>query len=787
MDKIRLYRVRHHNLKGFDLEIPRQGLTVICGPSGSGKSTLAVDILYAEGRRRYLEALNLSQVSEFRELEAPDIEGLEGIPAPVVVTQGAPGASRRSTVGTVSGLYDLLRHLFAWAATAHCLSCGHPLEKMTLDEIVSEVMALPEGSRLEILAPMMISGDIRELAKRLLREGFLRIRLGEELIDLSEGLPKGPCLQEIRVVIDRLIIKEGIRGRLADSVRLALELSQGFVEIWPRGEVPLRFSLRWLCPRCRSPFPEVIPALFSFNQPYGACPQCQGLGEVAGETCSGCQGRRLSAAALSVYLAGKDIAHWSGRPLEVLGAELEQAVLGVRGRVRREVAKRLVEVLKRRITPLVSVGLGHLSLFSSLALLSRGEAGRLKIASALGQGLTGILFVLDEPTVGLSSKEQEKLLSLLKGLKEAGNTLVIVEHELSFIQAADWVVELGPGAGPQGGHLLYSGPPQGLVEEKVSPTGDILRKGLCYPKAPSVVFRGKVSFKGLKKANLRLLELSIPLGLMTAVIGPSGSGKTTLLEVILEKLERGDYQGPPDLRAIIVDQALPEAGRASFPVTYIGAFDEIRRLFAQTPEARMRGYRPGHFSLSVKGGRCEACRGLGYQEIGLTFMPAIRLVCGVCQGRRFGREILEIRYRGLNIAEVLDLTVTEALAFFGRIPAVCDRLRLLERVGLGYLQLGQPLVSLSGGERQRLKLARYLVRSGPQMIFLLDEPSAGLHPQDLVPLIRVFWELLEAGASIVIAEHDQFLVEQAHYVVELGPGAGEEGGRLVGVRFQRPV
>lgn len=782
MAKIRLFKVRQHNLKGFDLEIPREAVVVICGPSGSGKSSLAVDVLYAEGRRRYLEALGLSREAEFRELEPPDMESAEGIPAPVVVTQGVPSGGRRSTVGTISGLYDLLRHIFVWAGTARCLTCGQDLLRMTIDEMVAEVLRLPSGTKLEILAPLKVQGDLKTLARGLLREGYPRIRVGEELYDLSEELPSDLKTREFRVIIDRLVIKEGVKTRLAESLRLSLEISQGFVEILPLNKRPLYLSSRWTCPRCLSPFPEVLPALFSFNQAYGACPRCKGLGLEGQDVCPLCQGRRLSPAALSVYLGSKNIIQWTSLPLSTLVESLSKTLPEIKGEVRREVTRRLIQVLDRRLAPFVAVGLGYLSLLRPLDQLSRGELGRLKLASALGEQLAGALFILDEPTVGLSSKEQATLLELIKSLKASGNTIVVVEHEPSFIEAADWVIELGPGAGDQGGELLYSGPPQGLKDHPGSPTGKILRDGLLLPPLPRSASKQSLSFSGVIHRNLKRLSVELPMGALTAVVGPSGAGKTALLEAIAESLKTGNYLGPPGLKGILVDQALKDVSRSSLPVTYIGAFDEIRRLFAHLPEARMRGYRPGHFSLSVKGGRCEACKGLGYQEVALAFMPPVRLVCSVCQGRRFSGEILEVRYRGLSIAEVLDLSATQAVSFFARVPAICEKVRLLERVGLGYLRLGQPLNTLSGGERQRLKLARYLKEAKPEQVLLLDEPSAGLHPQDLIPLLKVFGELLEAGTTLVLAEHDQFLIDQAHYIIELGPGAGEQGGKLLKVQ-----
>ena len=921
---IHIEGARQHNLKNLTLDIPREELVVICGPSGSGKSTLAFDLVYAEGQRRYVESLSAYARQFLPQMDKPAVDKIEGLSPAISLEQQGAARNPRSTVGTVTEVYDFLRVFYARLGRMYCPSCGRPIESRATDEIIADILALEEGTRCLILAPLaeQQKGTHQDRFKKLRAEGFVRIRVGGEI----HSLENPPVLDKnkkhtLELVVDRLVIREGIRGRLADSVELALRYGEGrlLVAISDKPQADTIHSTLSACPHCRISLPALSPQLFSFNSPIGACPRCLGLGSVEyfepaliapnkglsigqgallpwkdskvlaryaqdleklgrrwgfnldlplasfshdamdalfygemedgspareaesglrrnwfggsrslrrrtdgksawggliavleegmkhGEAwrellsryrqntdCPACRGARLKPEALAVRVGDLNIAQFCGqsisRALDWLG---RQKFVGKQ----LPVADPLLKELNHRLSFMVNVGLDYLSLGRNMSTLSGGEAQRIRLASQLGSGLVGVTYVLDEPSIGLHPRDNARLLNTLRDLQRRGNSVLVVEHDEATIREADTVLELGPGSGEHGGELVFAGSVKKLLKDASSLTAKYLRGDLRI-QAPERRRKptGELLLQEVRANNLRGFDCSIPLGVMTCVTGVSGSGKSSLVVDTLYKhlaLHQGlkvEYPGRiggiRGLEAVeriaIIDQTPIGRTPRSNPATYTKIFDEIREIFALTPDARKRGYKSGRFSFNVKGGRCEACAGDGQIRVEMHFLPDVFVTCDLCKGRRYNHETLDVRYKGLNIAEVLDLTVNRAQEFFANYPGLERRLSVLKDVGLEYLRLGQPATTLSGGEAQRIKISRELgKKSLPGALYVLDEPTTGLHMHEVGKLIGVLNQLVERGASVVVIEHNIEVIRAADHVIDLGPGGGENGGRII--------
>jgi excinuclease ABC subunit A len=901
---------REHNLKNIDLELPRNRFIVITGVSGSGKSTLAFDILYAEGQRRYVESLS-AYARQFLELmDKPDVEYIEGLSPAIAIEQRSASKNPRSTVATATEIYDYLRVLFARVGTPHCYQCGRPISSLSVPQMADQITALPPGSRITILAPVVVNrkGEHQKLLERLQREGYSRIRLNGEIMDLEEipALDKNKR-HTIEAVVDRLVIKPDLGPRLTDSLELALRLADGVVRVAvQKGEV-LLFSERFACDHCGVSLPELTPRLFSFNSPQGACPSCSGLGtrmvidpdlvvpnddlslregairpwahrhtlrhqqmlealerhyhfsiqtpfrdlppevqqallygsgvqpvsffyEQGGrryfaprpfpgviqllqeryrETdspfireeieqymsirpCPDCGGARLRREALAVKVNGSDISRVTGLSVDRALAWVAGLELSPR---RQEIARRVLKEITERLGFLEEVGLSYLTLDRTTGTLAGGEAQRIRLATQIGSKLSGVLYILDEPSIGLHPRDTMKLLTTLKVLRDLGNTVIVVEHDPETIRQADFVVDMGPGAGRHGGDIVFHGTPAQLLKHRTSLTGLYLSGQREIPISPQRRrAENYLVLSGARGHNLKDLEVAIPLGVLTCVTGVSGSGKSTLImdtlyPALRQKLYRAKIPAAPHAyltgvehldKVVNIDQSPIGRTPRSNPATYSGVFTIIRELFSQVPEARMRGYKPGRFSFNVKGGRCEACRGEGINKIEMHFLPDVYVRCEVCRGQRYNASSLEIRYKGRNIAEILEMTVDQGLEFFGPVPALRDKFQTLADVGLGYIQLGQSATTLSGGEAQRLKLSRELSkRATGRTLYILDEPTTGLHLADIEKLLLVLNRLVDAGNSVIIIEHNLEVVKTADYLIDLGPEGGDGGGELV--------
>lgn len=916
LDKLVVKSASQHNLKDVSCELPRNRLVVITGPSGSGKSSLAFDTIYAEGQRRYVESLSAYARQFLDQLPKPRVESIEGLSPAIAIEQRALGKSPRSTVGTVTEIADYLRLLFARVGVPHCPISGKVLRAYTVQEIVDAVVARGEGARAAILAPVVRKrkGELRSELEQLRRDGFVRARVDGTQIDLGEELDLDRNkAHDLDVVVDRIVVKEGVKGRVTDSVELALKLGDGTVLIDPvDGSEPLVMSERLVSWEHGITLPPLEPRLFSFNSPHGACPVCDGLGmrsaidparivpddtrtlregavaafgrrgsvatatEVAAlvdalgvnpdkpwkdlpeeqrqailfgaggkakkkgssyegivprlermletgeledqedhddyegaigpedlgrfsvsQVCAECQGRRLRPEALSVKLGGRSISEVSALPLRKLKVFLNElseseAMVGRDAAI----AKPLLKAVIERTGFLIDVGLDYLTLDRPAHTLSGGEGQRIRLATQIGASLVGVLYVLDEPSVGLHARDNERLLLAVRRLVEKGNSVIVVEHDRDAILAADYVVDMGPGAGAHGGTIVATGTPADLMQNPASVTGPYLsgEKRLPLPKVRVKPGKKKLCVVGARAHNLRDVKLEIPLGCITAVTGVSGSGKSSLIVDTLLSAARAElygatgWVGPCDRidgldqidKVISIDQAPIGRTPRSNPATYTGIFTHLREVYAGLPDARARGYKPGRFSFNVKGGRCEACQGDGVLRVEMHFLPDVYVTCDACGGRRYNRETLEIRYRGMSIAEALDLTVDEAFDLFESLPRIAQRLSALRQVGLGYVQLGQPATTLSGGEAQRVKLATELARKATgSTLYVLDEPTTGLHFQDIELLTHALTGLRDAGNSIVLIEHNMDLVACADWVVDLGPEGGEGGGRIV--------
>ena len=898
-------------MKNINLELPRNKLIVITGLSGSGKSTLAFDTLYAEGQRRYVESLSTYARQFLERMEKPDVDMIEGLSPAIAIEQKTASHNPRSTVGTVTEIYDYLRLLFARVGTPHCHICGKPITSQTIDQIVSQVLSLPEGSKIIILSPLVSNqkGTHEKLFKWLKKEGFARVRVDGKTLDIEDiSSLKKNIKHTIDVIIDRLVVKEKVKNRLADSLELALAQSDGLVEVDVLGKESILFSEKAACIDCGISYPEFTPASFSFNSPQGACPKCDGLGTTTEfdpdliipnhelslrqgavamwanrntvhfmdfldaltthyevdiytpyielpdhfknallygsgkeeitfyfeqnnrrfsykktfegiinrlkrrymetdsswardeirrymnfKPCSECEGAKLNKASRSVKVGGYTI--FDITALSIEKAHLYFRRLKLRGK-KEIIAERILKEIIERLGFLENVGLSYLTLDRSAYTLSGGESQRIRLATQIGSKLTGVLYVLDEPSIGLHHRDNQRLLGTLLKMRDLGNTVLVVEHDEETILASDYIIDMGPGAGMKGGQVVFAGTPKALLKDKNSLTGQYIsgRKSIEVPSKRRPGNGKNLIIKGASKNNLKNIDVEFPLGSFICVTGVSGSGKSTLLLETLYRLlsqrlyharipagDHRDFLGLEHIDKVVnIDQAPIGRTPRSNPGTYTGVFTFIRELFSRTPEARIRGYKPGRFSFNVKGGRCEACRGDGIIKIEMHFLPDVYVSCDVCRGKRYNRETLEIKYKGKNIADILDMTVNQSYAFFEKIGKIRTKLKTLVDVGLGYIHIGQQATTLSGGEAQRVKLSRELSKRGTgRTVYILDEPTTGLHTDDIKRLLSVLNTLVETGNTVVVIEHNLDVIKTADYIIDLGPEGGDEGGFVV--------
>lgn len=911
-DKIVIHGAREHNLKNIDVEIPRDKLVVVTGVSGSGKSSLAFETLYAEGQRRYVESLSAYARQFLGNMDKPDVDSIDGLSPAISIDQKTTSKNPRSTVGTVTEINDYLRLLYARVGTPYCVNGHGKISAQSVEEIVEQILELPEKTRLQILAPVVRTkkGTHVKMFERIQKDGYVRVRVDGEVYDISEvpELDKNKK-HNIEIVIDRIIVKEGIRSRLFDSVEAALHQAEGYVIVDKMDGSELLFSEFYACPVCGFTVPELEPRLFSFNAPFGSCPDCDGLGvklepdvdllipdtsktlregaiiywygkastyypalleqameqfgidldtpweklsekeqqivlygngdklfhflhegdfglrdqdmtfvgvipnlwrryrsgmsESAREmarsymtelTCTTCHGYRLNDQALSVKVGEKNIAEFSILSIGDTLDYVKSLVLSANNEI---IAKPILKEIKDRLTFLKNVGLDYLTLSRSSGTLSGGESQRIRLATQIGSNLSGVLYILDEPSIGLHQRDNDRLIESLQKMRDLGNTLIVVEHDEDTMMAADWLIDVGPGAGDLGGEIIASGTPKQVMKNKKSLTGQYLsgKRAIPVPEKRRAIDKKKmVKITGASENNLQNLDVEFPMGVMTAVTGVSGSGKSTLVNSILkkslaQKLNHNSdkpgkhkkitgYEGIE--RLIDIDQSPIGRTPRSNPATYTSVFDDIRDLFANTNEAKIRGYKKGRFSFNVKGGRCEACSGDGIIKIEMHFLPDVYVPCEVCHGRRYNSETLEVHYKGKNISEVLDMRVSDGLEFFRHIPKIERKLQTIVDVGLGYVTLGQPATTLSGGEAQRMKLASELQkRSNGKAFYILDEPTTGLHSEDIATLIQVLDRLVEQGNTIVVIEHNLDVIKTSDYIIDLGPEGGAGGGTIL--------
>jgi len=796
---------REHNLKNLNVDIPRDKFVVITGLSGSGKSSLAFDTIYAEGQRRYVESLSAYARQFLEQMSKPDVDSIEGLSPAISIEQKTTSGNPRSTVGTITEIYDYLRLLFARIGHPYCYQCGKEITAQTVGQMVDKVLSLPSGTRIQVLAPIVRGrkGEYRKEFADMRGKGFVRARVDGELLDLEADISLDKNKKHnIEIVIDRLIIKndldERIRKRLADSVEISLRLSDGIVVINRLDGKDILFSEKLACIDCGISYPELTPRVFSFNSPHGACPECDGLGiriefgEDAGIICPACNGNRLKKEALAIKIANMSIAELTRSSVRSAIRLFDSLKLTKRETF---IAQRILREIKERLYFLSNVGLDYLTLDREASTLSGGEGQRIRLATQIGSSLVGVLYVLDEPSIGLHQRDNVRLLSTLKRLRDLGNTVLVVEHDEETIRESDYVIDMGPGAGVHGGEIVSQGTPEDIMKDKNSLTGRYLKRELII----SLPARHRkpvryLTIKGARKNNLKDIEVSVPVGLFTAITGVSGSGKSTLLfEVLYRNLINSLYRNTKTYdgcnaiygleefdKVINIDQAPIGRTPRSNPATYTGLFTYIRDLYAQLPESRVRGYRVGRYSFNVKGGRCEACQGDGLIKIEMHFLPDVYVVCEVCKGKRYNRETLDIRYKGKNIADVLDLTVAQAIEFFEPIPLIRHKLETLRDVGLDYIKLGQAATTLSGGEAQRVKLSKELSRYATgRTMYILDEPTTGLHFADIQRLLDVLNRLVNSGNTIVVIEHHPDVIKNADYIIDLGPEGGDDGGEIV--------
>ena len=904
---------REHNLKDIDLKIPRDKLVVITGISGSGKSSLAFDTIYAEGQRRYVESLSAYARQFLGLMEKPDVDYIEGLSPAISIEQRTTAKNPRSTVGTVTEIYDYLRLLFARIGIPYCFNCGKQIQRQTIQQISDSILSLPKDTKIQILAPIVRGrkGEYREVFEAASRDGYVRVRIDGEIHDLSSEIKLDKNKKHhIEIVVDRLVIHPKIETRLTDSIETALGLGSGIVLVDVIGKEELLFSEHFACVDCGISYEEIEPRMFSFNSPYGACPVCNGLGTTMeldpdliipdknlsirqgaiaawGEardgyffdqleqldqqlnfdldipfkslgfeqqhvilygtgskeykfhfhapnsqmshtftrryegiiphmerrykqtnsnqirdwienymnvlSCPKCNGTRLRPEALAVKIGGLNIYQATEMSIKQAAHFFNNLKLNEREST---IAHQILKEIKERFSFLLNVGLDYLTLDRSAGSLSGGEAQRIRLATQIGSQLVGVLYILDEPSIGLHQRDNRRLIEALKRLRDLGNTVIVVEHDRETIESADYLVDLGPGAGQHGGHVVALGTPEEIESNNGSLTGDYLagRKSIPVPKKRRAGNGKSLVLKGARGNNLKNVDIKIPLGIFTCITGVSGSGKSTFLnETLYRILMREIYRGkeaPLEYTAlegiehvdkvIAIDQSPIGRTPRSNPATYTGLFTYIRDLFAQLPEAKIRGYMPGRFSFNVKGGRCEACQGDGIIKIEMHFLPDVYVTCEVCKGKRYNRETLEIKYRGKSIADVLDFTVTQALEFFDKIPRIKRKLKTLHDVGLGYIHLGQQATTLSGGEAQRVKLSTELSKiSTGKTVYILDEPTTGLHFEDIKLLLNVLNRLADKGNTVLVIEHNMDVIKTADHIIDLGPEGGDDGGRVI--------
>ena len=911
---IKIRGANEHNLKNVDVDIPRDKLVVLTGLSGSGKSSLAFDTIYAEGQRRYMESLSSYARQFLGQMEKPDVESIEGLSPAISIDQKSTNRNPRSTVGTVTEIYDYFRLLYARAGIPHCPKCGREIKKQTVDQMVEQVMAFPERTKIQLLAPVVRGrkGTHVKLLERARKSGYVRVRIDGNMYELSEEIKLDKNIKHnIEIVVDRLVVKEGIEQRLTDSIENVLNLAEGLMTVDVIGGEPVQFSESFSCPDCGISIEEIEPRSFSFNNPFGACPECFGLGykmefdedlmipdkrlsisegaitvmgwqsctdkksftyaildalskeygfsldtpfedypkevhdvlihgtngkevkvyykgqrgegvydvafeglirnverryrETSSETmkaeyeefmnitpCSACKGQRLKPGALAVTVGDKNISELTGMSIEKLQTFLKELKLSNQQLL---IGGQILKEINSRIQFLMDVGLNYLTLGRSTGTLSGGEAQRIRLATQIGSGLVGVAYILDEPSIGLHQRDNDKLLGTLKHLRDLGNSVIVVEHDEDTMREADFIVDIGPGAGEHGGEVVATGNAEEIMQNENSVTGAYLSGRIRIP-VPEVRRKptGWLKVLGAQENNLKNIDVKFPLGVMTCVTGVSGSGKSSLVNQLLYKrlardLNRartipGRHKGIEGLeqldKVINIDQSPIGRTPRSNPATYTGVFDLIRDLFAATPDAKARGYKKGRFSFNVKGGRCEACSGDGIIKIEMHFLPDVYVPCEVCKGRRYNRETLEVKYKGKNIYDVLDMTVEEAMHFFENVPSIHRKMETLYDVGLSYIRLGQPSTTLSGGEAQRIKLATELSkRSTGKTIYILDEPTTGLHFADVHKLTEILHRLTEDGNTVIVIEHNLDVIKTADYIIDIGPEGGDKGGTVI--------
>ncbi len=800
---------REHNLKNIDVEIPRDKLVVITGLSGSGKSSLAFDTIYAEGQRRYVESLSAYARQFLEQMGKPDVDSIEGLSPAISIEQKSTSHNPRSTVGTVTEIYDYLRLLFARVGHPYCFQCGEEIAAQTVQQMVDVIASLPEGVKFQILAPIVRGrkGEYRKELLEMRKAGYVRARVDGKIVDLGEEISLDKQKKHtIEIIVDRLVMKSGdaLMRRLADSVETSVKLTGGLVGVLTEDGQTKLYSDRLACIRCGVSYPEVTPRVFSFNSPHGACPACDGIGYAMPpgcpeeedftllEPCTVCHGARLRPESLSIKLAKQSIAEVTSLSVRAAADFFHSLKFSDRELV---IAHRILKEIRERLGFLVNVGLDYLTLDRAAATLSGGEGQRIRLATQIGSGLVGVLYILDEPSIGLHQRDNRRLLQTLLRLRDLGNTVVVVEHDAETMVAADHILDMGPGAGSQGGHVIAQGTPQQIMGDPDSLTGQYLRgiQTVSVPQRQRKA-RGTLFVIGAQKHNLKNVTARIPLGLLTCVTGVSGSGKSTLvLEVLFHSLSQLLYHKKPkidgckELRGVdaldkVIDIDQSPIGRTprSNPATYTGLFGYIRDLYSNLPESRVRGYKPGRYSFNVKGGRCEACQGDGLIKIEMHFLPDVYVTCEVCKGQRYNRETLEILHKGKSIADVLNMTVDDALEFFEHIPLIKTKLQTLHDVGLHYVKLGQSATTLSGGEAQRVKLSRELSkRATGRTMYILDEPTTGLHFADVQRLLDVLDRLVEAGNTVLVIEHNLDVIKNADWIIDLGPEGGDRGGEIV--------
>ena len=916
-DKIVIKGAKEHNLKNINIEIPRDKLVVITGLSGSGKSSLAFDTLYAEGQRRYVESLSSYARQFLGIMEKPAVESIEGLSPAISIDQKTTSKNPRSTVGTVTEIYDYIRLLYARIGTPYCPNCGIKIEKQSIDQIVDNIMALEAGTKIQVLAPVIRSkkGEFIKQLEEYQKEGFVRARVDGQIYELSDDIDLDRKKKhEIELIVDRLVIKEDIRSRLTESVEIAFKHANNLVLIDIIGQNPVLYSTNYACPHCGFSFPELSPRMFSFNNPFGACPECSGIGYLmkmdpdlvipdknktlydgvkafgssvmkradtmakmyfesigrhygvdisvpikklpkdfldkilygtgsevidfeyqssagtrrfstpfegvlptldrrhnetksqgmrdfyemymSNSECPACKGTRLKPEILSIKIGNKNINDLTDMSIRRIKDFLNNVELT---KTQAMIADMILKEIDARLQFLIDVGLEYLTLSRSAGTLSGGEAQRIRLATQIGSGLTGVLYILDEPSIGLHQRDNDKLLATLKKLRDLGNTLIVVEHDEDTMYAADQIIDIGPGAGSHGGNVMAQGTAEEVKLVENSVTGQYLsgRKKIPVPKKRRKMVKGRViEVQGARENNLKNISVKFPLGLFTCITGVSGSGKSTLVNEVLYKTVAKELNGSNEKpgkckgvkgleqidKIINIDQSPIGRTPRSNPATYTGVFDLIRDIFASTNEAKMRGYEKGRFSFNVPGGRCESCSGDGVHRIEMHFLPDVFVPCEVCKGKRYNRETLEVKYKGKSIADVLDMTVEESLEYFANIPRIKNKIQTLYDVGLGYIKLGQPSTTLSGGEAQRVKLATELSKKATgKTLYILDEPTTGLHIADVHRLVDILQRLVDTGNTIIVIEHNLDLIKTADYIIDLGPEGGDAGGEIIAV------